>query len=139
MVTDDNRGMNMQSSIEGTPHLVDLGVIRAKGADAARFLHSQLTNDFSLLGASQARLAGYCSAKGRLQANFLAWKAGDDELLLACSADLLPATLKRLSMFVLRAKCKLTDASAELPLQGLVGSAVPAATPWTRSGFEPLH
>ena len=31
--------------------------------------------------------------------------------------------LKRLSMFVLRAKCKLGDASAELPLCGLAGDA----------------
>jgi tRNA-modifying protein YgfZ len=35
----------------------------------------------------------------------------------------LPATLKRLSMFVLRAKCKLSDASADLPLFGLAGGA----------------
>jgi folate-binding Fe-S cluster repair protein YgfZ len=39
-------------------------------------------------------------------------------VLLACSADLLPAVLKRLSMFVLRAKCKLSDASAELAAVG---------------------
>jgi folate-binding Fe-S cluster repair protein YgfZ len=50
------------------------------------------------------------------------WPAADDELLLACSADLLPATLKRLSMFVLRAKCKLSDASADWPLWGLAGT-----------------
>jgi folate-binding Fe-S cluster repair protein YgfZ len=61
-------------------------------------------------GPRQARLAGYCSAKGRLLATFVVWQGGDDEVLLACSADLLPATLKRLSMFVLRAKCKLSDA-----------------------------
>jgi folate-binding Fe-S cluster repair protein YgfZ len=35
------------------------------------------------------------------------------DLLLVCSRDILPATLKRLSMFVLRAKAKLSDASAE--------------------------
>jgi folate-binding protein YgfZ len=35
----------------------------------------------------------------------------------------LPATLKRLSMFVLRSRCKLDDASVELPLHGLAGDA----------------
>jgi hypothetical protein len=51
-----------------------------------------------------------------------------DTVYLACSADLLPATLKRLSMFVMRSKCKLSDASAELPLWGLAGAeAVQAA------------
>jgi len=127
MVTDDNRGMNIQSSIEGSAYLSHLGVMRVKGADAARFLHSQLTSDFALLGSSQARLAGYCSAKGRLLASFLAWKGGDDELLLVCSASLLPATLKRLSMFVLRMQCKLSDASDEVRLLGLAGHAAEEA------------
>ena len=57
-------------------------------------------------------LAGFCSAKGRLQASFMAWRTSDADIILACSADLLHATLRRLSMFVLRMKCKLSDASA---------------------------
>jgi len=85
-------------------------------------LHGQLTNDVAGLDGSQARLAGFCSAKGRLLASFIAWKAADDEVLLACHASVLPATLKRLSMFVLRAKCRLTDASAEVPLFGVAGT-----------------
>jgi hypothetical protein len=92
------------------------------------FLQGQLTNDVATLSLSQARLAGFCSAKGRLQASFVVWKLGDDELLLACAAGVLPATLKRLSMFVLRARCKLADASAELRLLGAAGAT---ATRWT--------
>ena len=111
----------------GVTRLAHLGVIRAPGADAAKFLHSQLTSDFSMLGLSQVRLAGFCSAKGRLQASFIAWKAAHDEVLLACSASVLPATLKRLSMFVLRAQCKLSDASGDLRLLGLVGDSARAA------------
>ena len=42
---------------------------------------------------------------------------------MACSADLLPAMLKRLSMFVLRAKCKLEDLSTSRGLWGAVGDA----------------
>jgi folate-binding protein YgfZ len=113
--------MSMNPSIAGIAPLSHWGVIRAHGADAAAFLHSQLTNDFANLGMSQARLAGYCSAKGRLLASFVAWRAGDDEILLACHASVLPATLKRLSMFVLRAKCKLSDATAQVPLFGVAG------------------
>ena len=116
--------MSTTPSINGSVALTHWGVIRAQGGDAASFLHSQLTNDFTGLGRSQARLAGYCSAKGRLLASFVAWKAADDEILLACHASVLPATLKRLSMFVLRAKCKLSDATAEVPLFGVAG--VPA-------------
>ena len=120
---DDNRRMSTPSSFDGSAALTHLGVIRARGAEAGKFLHSQLTNDFSTFGLSQARLAGFCSAKGRLQASFIAWKLAHDDVLLVCSASVLPATLKRLSMFVLRAQCKLVDASAELPLHGLVGTA----------------
>jgi len=112
---------------EGACRTDDWGVIRARGADAATFLQGQLTNDVLGLDAGRARLAGFCSAKGRLQASFVVWKAGDDEFLLACSASLLAATLKRLSMFVLRAKCKLSDASDEILLWGLAGGAATAA------------
>jgi folate-binding protein YgfZ len=99
--------------------LADWGVIRAKGDDAAAFLNGQLTQEALKLGVGQARLAGYCSPKGRLLASFVMWRTAADEILLACSADLLAATLKRLSMFVMRAKCKLTDASAEIALWGV--------------------
>ena len=112
---------------DGALRLADWGLIRARGADAASFLNGQLTSDVAHLDTGQARLAGYCSAKGRLLASFVVWRGDGEERLLACSGDLLPQTIKRLRMFVLRAKCELTDASAELPLYGLTG---PRATRW---------
>lgn len=105
----------------GALPLEDWGVIRAAGADALSFLHSQLTQDVLHLAPGQAAMAGFCSAKGRLQASFLVWRDGPQDVLLACSADLLPAVLKRLSMFVLRAQCKLSDVSQTLRLWGVVG------------------
>ena len=99
--------------------LADWGVIRARGDDAASFLNGQLTQETLKLDPGQARLAGYCSPKGRLLASFVMWRTAPDEILLACSADLLAPTLKRLSMFVMRAKCKLSDASAEIALWGV--------------------
>ena len=148
MTTHDNGRMTdaIPPSLEGAARLTHLGAIRAHGADAASFLHSQLTADFIQLDAAQARLAGYCSAKGRLLASFIAWKAQADELLLACSADVLPATLKRLSMFVLRSKCKLSDASGELALYGLAGDAATRwlggaapSQPWQQRGSGHAH
>jgi folate-binding protein YgfZ len=111
------------SPLEGSLRLTDWGLIRAHGPEAATFLNSQLTQDMVALSESQAGLAGYCSPKGRLLASFIAWRADADTVLLACSADVLAATLKRLSMFVLRAKVKLMDASGDLALRGLVGTA----------------
>lgn len=106
----------------GAARLAHWGVIRATGADAASFLHGQLTQDILNLPAGQARLAGYCSAKGRLLASFVVLRGSADDLLLLCSADLLAPTLKKLSMYVLRAKCRLTDASAELAVLGVAGA-----------------
>ena len=124
----DNRRMStLSSSTKGAVRLAPWGVIRASGADAASFLHGQLTNDFAHLGMGQARLAAYCSAKGRLLASFIAWKAAPDEILLACHASILAATLKRLSMFVLRSKCKLSDATSKVPLFGVSGDEAAVA------------
>src|SRR6478609_5557514 len=123
-------------SIGGVCRLADRGVIRASGADAATFLQSQLTNDVASLGAGSARLAGFCSAKGRLQASFIVWRPADDEFLLSCPTGVLAPTLKRLSMFVLRAKCKLSDASDEIAMFGVAGPAASAmlgdAAVWQR-------
>ncbi|XHS77271.1 YgfZ/GcvT domain-containing protein [Burkholderiaceae bacterium UC74_6] len=110
----------MTNKTHGAARLTDWGVIRAEGEEAAKFLHSQLTQDFALLGLDQARFAGFCSAKGRLLATMVGWKADASTVLLALPLDVLPAILKRLSMFVLRAKCKLSDASAQYPLWGVV-------------------
>ncbi|MFN5047943.1 YgfZ/GcvT domain-containing protein [Roseateles sp.] len=106
----------------GALRLNDWGVMRAQGEEAAKFLHGQLTQDTVLQTPEQGRLAGYCSPKGRLLALMLAIKTGPEQLLLPLPAELLPATLKRLSMFVLRAKCKLSDASGELAVWGLAGT-----------------
>ena len=118
--------MNMPFATDGIAPLTHLGVIRARGADAVKFLQGQLTNDVAGMDSSAARLAGFCSAKGRLQASFIVWKLAPDELLLACAASVLPATLKRLSMFVLSAQCKLSDASTELALFGAAGASAVA-------------
>jgi len=115
--------MTSPRPFEGACRIDDWGVIRARGADAATFLQGQLTNDVLGLDAGAARLAGFCSAKGRLQASFVIWKLAPDDLLLACAASVLPATLKRLSMFVLRARCKLSDAGAEFALHGIAGAS----------------
>jgi tRNA-modifying protein YgfZ len=100
--------------------LTQFGVIDVTGDDAASFLHGQLTNDTQHLDAATARLAGYCSPKGRLLASFLTWRSGDTIRLLV-SKDVQAAVQKRLSMFVLRAKAKLIDASGELAVVGLAG------------------
>jgi folate-binding protein YgfZ len=124
--------------LNGIAPLPHLGIIRAAGVDAASFLHNQLTNDVLLMKDSQCRLAAFCNAKGRMQASFVVYKRSAEELLLICHKDLIAQTVKRLSMFVLRAKAKLSDATDEFQLLGLSGDAALAllseasTEPWQR-------
>ena len=104
-----------------TAELKRLGMLSCTGDDAREFLHAQLTNDISALTADRARYAGWCSAKGRLLANFLVVPQAQG-FLLQLSRDLAPAVAKRLSMFVLRAKVKVADASNEWAQFGLWGA-----------------
>ena len=113
----------------GACSLPHLGVIRATGADAASFLHNQLTQDFLLLDAHHARLAAFCNAKGRMQASMVGFKNGAEDVLLVMRQDLLVQTSKRLSMFVLRSKVKLSDASADWAVWGVFETA--RGQPWT--------
>ena len=117
-----------------------IGVIGVQGDDAAKFLHGLLSQDFMHQGGNQARLAALCSPKGRMQASFIALRHGASEILLLCSRDLLPATLKRLAMFVLRAKVTLRDASDAFALYGVAGNAIDSRAeseekPWAVAAF----
>ena len=126
----DNGPMNPHLSaihLQGIAPLPHLGIICAAGADAASFLHNQLTNDVLLMKDGQCRLAAFCNAKGRMQASFVVYKRSAEEVLLICRKDLMAQTIKRLSMFVMRAKAKLSDATDEFQLLGLAGDVVHAA------------
>jgi folate-binding protein YgfZ len=120
----DNAGMlDLNFSVTLNAPEGELAVIRARGADAGSFLQGQLTQDVLLMKPDEARLAAWCSAKGRMLASFIVLKLSAEEFLLILSRDLLAATLKRLKMFVLRAKCELTDISGEISIDGIAGGA----------------
>ena len=128
----------MSHVLNGVTPLPHLGILRVEGEDAARFLQGQLTQDFALLGTSEARLAAFCTAKGRMQASFVGCKRSPTEIVLVMSRDILAPTLKRLSMFVLRAKVKLSDATGDFSLRGVAGQsanqlAPGLAAPWTHA------
>ncbi len=122
-MTNSSAQSSAQLLLNGATALTHLGVIQITGEDAAKFIHGQLTQDFALLGQDTARLAAFCSAKGRMQASFVGFKRPNGDILLVGSADIVAATAKRLAMFVMRAKAKVTDASEHYQVFGLVGSA----------------
>ncbi len=106
--------------------LTHLGLISASGDDAATFLHNQLTNDVEKLGTAEARLAGYCTPKGRLLATMLVWKS-TEAIFLQLPREIQAAVQKRLQMFVMRAKAKMVDVSDAVVALGLAGPAAEVA------------
>lgn len=121
-----------RAAVEGTiaVPLLHLGMIRSVGADSSPFLHNLVSNDVQKLAVDAAAWNSFNSPKGRMIASFLIWPEADGHAL-ALSADILPALLKKLSMYVLRSKVKLSDASADTALIGLSG---PHATAALQSG-----
>jgi len=103
--------------------LSHLGLVECSGPDACLFLQQQLTQELMALPSGASTLAGFCNAKGRLQASMVVIKASNEQLFLILKSDVLQRTLKRLSMFVLRAKLKMSDVSESYALIGLMGEA----------------
>jgi len=152
-LSDENQSQvqNFGTGSAGTPTtdfvapLTDLGLIALTGEDAAHFLHNQITNDVENLNANEARLAGYCSPKGRLLATFLMWRSAD-AIMLQLPREIQASIQKRLQMFVLRAKTKLADATDTHVALGLVGPTAAAtlakwfpsmpAAPYAKVQFE---
>lgn len=105
--------------------LAGYGALSVTGPDARVFLHAQLTNDLLELAADRARIAGWCSAKGRLLASLVVIPHGDG-FLLQLARDLAAPVARRLAMFILRSKVKLHDASGEWQQFGLWGAGARA-------------
>ena len=99
-------------------------LVTVEGSDALSFLQAQLCNDVSALACwsstekldekPQAQLSGYCNAKGRLYAVFWIWRENPERFQLLMPASLAPSLVKRLSMFVLRAKVKIGQADSAI-------------------------
>jgi len=106
-----------------SPRIADLShyaVLRVTGDDRAAFLHAQFTNDVEALAVDAAQWNGWCTPKGRLVATFLLVRR-KDEILIVLPAEIAAPIAKRLGMFVLRSKVKITDASADYARRGLIG------------------
>ncbi len=129
------------------PEIGQLGVthyLRASGADVDSFLQGQLSSDLRLLTESHAQISSYNSPKGRMLALPHLIRVGGD-VLLEVHPSVAAATLKRLRMFVLRAKVVLEDAAATVQSLALIGEgaaellqsqALPAPTSALESAFD---
>jgi folate-binding protein YgfZ len=101
--------------------LVHLGLIRVAGDEAAIFLHNLLSNDVKGLAATGARLNSFCTPKGRMLTSFLMWRDASGAILLQPAADIAAGLQKKLTMYVLRSKAKVSDAAGDTCQFGLAG------------------
>ncbi|HUV98846.1 MAG TPA: folate-binding protein [Gallionella sp.] len=100
--------------------LSQFGTLRVSGDDALSFLQNLLSNDIREVSTSRAQLSSFNNAKGRILATMLIWHDGGDYLLQLPRALCEPIR-KKLGMYVLRAKVKITDAGDETISLGLSG------------------
>jgi len=116
--------------------LDDRGVVEVAGADAARFLHSLLTNDILSLRPGEARFCALLTPQGKIIGDFLTFAegAGDKRrFLLDCPRALLGELRKRLSFYKLRAEVTIADRSEELASFAYLDAEPPEAAATARA------
>jgi len=113
--------------------LLQWRLIRVSGDDRVDFLHNLMSNDVKKLAAGALQWNSLNSAKGRMIASILLWK-DNESVMLALSADLHAQVKKKLSMYVLRSKTRIEDASEDFALIGVTGDG--AADVLATAGLE---
>ncbi len=108
--------------IDGIAALAHFGVLQFAGADAQAFLQGQLSSDVGALQNRQATYGSYNTSKGRMLATFLLWR-DDAGYTMQLPRSLCEPICRRLSMYVLRSKVSIHDASNTYELLGAVGAA----------------
>jgi folate-binding protein YgfZ len=103
--------------------LAPLAALRVAGPDATSFLQGQVTSDVQALAPGSLQLSAWCSPKGRVLANFIVRRIDAEHLELLLPRLLLESVRKRLSMFVLRSKVAIDDASGQTVRIGVGGPA----------------
>ena len=112
-----------------TVELDDLGAVRVKGADAARFLQGQLSNDLGRVSAERSALAGLHNPQGRTIALLRIVHLAADDLLALLPRELAASVAARLSKYVLRAKVAVTDDSQSWRITGLIACGLSRTQP----------
>jgi hypothetical protein len=91
--------------------LPDRGVVRVAGPDAAKFLNGSITADLSALQSQAAVHAALLTPQGKMLFEFFVMRAPDGGFLLETARDFADALVKRLKMFILRARVEAENVS----------------------------
>ncbi|BCK87321.1 tRNA-modifying protein YgfZ [Sideroxyarcus emersonii] len=100
--------------------LSQFGILKVSGEEAQGFLHNLFSSDVKALSPQHAQYSSFNTAKGRALATFLIWQGGND-YFLQLPRELLAPIQKKLSMYILRSKVKIENASEAIVSLGLSG------------------
>jgi len=101
-------------------NLADRGLLEVSGEDAVSFLQNQLTNDITKISETVHQLTAWCNPKGRIIANFRAFKRGQS-IYLIMAKDLVETVMTKLSRYVMMSKVTISDATESLVHFGYAG------------------
>jgi folate-binding protein YgfZ len=101
------------------------GVLALSGEEAGSFLQGLVTNDVMRVGPDRAVWAALLTPQGRYLHDFFLAAAPDGSLWLDCEAERRQDLMRRLTIYKLRAKVRIADASADLAVLRLYGAGAP--------------
>src|SRR5438067_1753419 len=99
----------------------DRGVVAVNGDDRLSFLQGLVTNDVSGVGPDRAVYAALLTPQGKYLHDFFVGAIGN-KVVLDCEAARIDDLKRRLSIYRLRAKVTLADATADFAVAILFGS-----------------
>jgi folate-binding protein YgfZ len=114
-----------EMAAEGYVLLPERGLIALVGADAAAFLQGLISNDLGKIAEDQAGYGALLTPQGKFLFDFVILRQGDT-LLLDVERERLAALLQRLTLYRLRAKVTLEDASGRYALALALGAGIAA-------------
>lgn len=103
--------------------LSQFGLIGIHGDDACDFMQNLFCNDVRDVTEEKSQLNAFCSAKGRIIANFLLFMRGDSYYLQLPDQQM-EMMLKKLQMYKLRSKVEVIDASNSFVRIGCSGPTI---------------
>ena len=97
------------------------GILALSGEEARGFLQGLVTNDVMRVGPDRAVWAALLTPQGRYLHDFFIAQGPNGALWLDCEAERRQDLLRRLTIYKLRAKVKIADASGDLAVVRLWG------------------
>jgi folate-binding protein YgfZ len=129
VVTDYGDWPAEHAALRASAGVIDLSFrsrICVAGADRARFLHGQVTNDVNHLRTGEGRYAAITTAKGKMESDFNIFALAD-ELLLDFEPGLTEKISQRLEKFIVADDVQILDAAPHYGLLNVQGPKAESA------------